>query len=415
MKKVQRPAPGDIAIPETPVQSGTMLADKLRPLLTDPDLPGARIVRAMAITGATTAVELVKATGLARSTISQALAQLRKAGLILDADAPSSGMGRPTVLCSLNPEAGRCAGVLFGLDEIRIAICDMAHSVLSDRSVPIAHDYDPRTALALVQAELGRDCAALGIRIADLLGIGLAISAPVSETGLVMGSSILNWAGVDLVELCAHALPCPVHADNESHCGALAEMTWGAAVGEPDFVLIKFDLGIGGAIVCAGSLQRGLHGGAAEFGHLILDPDGDPCPCGNRGCLETRAGASHLLALAAGAGGQEVSLADFIAGAVDGRPDYRQLLATAAERSGWGVGLIGTVLDTPLFIITGGLARTGELFLEPLRQSYERHTLCKSAMLPADRRPRFVLGKFLANDTVLGAVALVLHQQSRIA
>ena len=73
------------------------------------------------------------------------------------------------------------------------------------------------------------------------------------------------------------------------------------------------------------------------------------------------------------------------------------------------------MLDTPLFIITGGLARTGELFLEPLRQSYERHTLCKSAMLPADRRPRFVLGKFLANDTVLGAVALVLHQQSRIA
>jgi predicted NBD/HSP70 family sugar kinase len=393
-----------------------MLANQLRPLLTDSDQPGARIVRAMAISGASTAVDLVKATGLARSTISQALGQLRRSGLILEVDARLNGMGRPTLLYSLNPQAGRCAGVLFGLDEIRIAICDMAHSVLSDRSVPIAHNYDPRQALDLVQAELERDCAGLGLRSGDLLGVGLAVSAPVSEAGVVMAGSILpTWGGVDLGEVFGRAIACPVHADNESHCGALAEMTWGAAVGEPDFVLIKFDLGIGGAIVCAGSLQRGLNGGASEFGHLILEPHGDPCPCGNRGCLETRAGASHVLALAAALSGHEVTLADFVADAVAGHPGYQQLLAAAAERSGWGVGLIGTVLNTPLFILTGGLARTGDLFMEPLRQSYERHTLCKSGMLPADRRPRFVLGKFLSNDTVLGAVALVLHQQSRIA
>jgi predicted NBD/HSP70 family sugar kinase len=217
------------------------------------------------------------------------------------------------------------------------------------------------------------------------------------------------------VEVFGRGLDCPVHADNESHCGALAEMTWGAAIGEPDFVLIKFDLGIGGAIVCAGRLHRGRNGGASEFGHLILDPRGAPCRCGNRGCLETLAGANGLLARAGELCGRTFTLPELVGAALAGHAGCRRLMEETAELSGWGAGLIGTALDPSLFVITGGLAQAGELFLDPLMASYERHSLCKSSMLPAERRPRFVLGKFLSNDTVLGAVALVLHQQSRIA
>ncbi|MDR3440270.1 ROK family transcriptional regulator [Telmatospirillum sp.] len=393
-----------------------MLSDRLRPLLTGTELPAAKIVRAMSAAGATTAADLNKATGLARSTISQALAELRDGDLIVEIETRSTGMGRPTMLFTLNPQAGRCAGVLLGLDEIRIAVCDTAHAVLSDRSIPIARDYTPADACAVIAAELSSDCRRLGFEVGELLGVGLAVSAPISPAGVVLAGSILpTWDGVDLASVFGSNLHCPVHADNESNCGALAEMTWGAAIGEPDFVLIKFDLGIGGAIVVNGGVQRGFNGSAAEFGHLTLDPRGALCRCGNRGCLETMAGATQLLKLARDTTGHDVSLDSFICEAIEGHVGYRRLIEDAAAIGGWCLGLIGTALNPPLFVIAGGLARTNELFLDRLVQSYERHTLCKSALLPEGQRARFAVGRFLANDTVLGAVALVLHQQSRIA
>lgn len=392
-----------------------MPVNALRPLLSDLDSPVARIVRAMSVTGPCTALDIVGATGLARSTVSQALTDLRANELIVDVKTRSNGMGRPTVLHSLNPDAGRCAGVLLGLDEIRIAICDMAHNVLSDRSVAIERDYGPQDALSLLVKELGADCSALDMTIAGLLGVGLAVSAPVSETGLVLPGSILpTWGGTDLAAVFGPGLGCPVHADNESHCGALAEMTWGAAIGEPNFVLIKFDLGIGGAIVADGRLQRGLNGGAAEFGHLTLDPRGALCRCGNRGCLETIAGVPLLLKMARDLNGADLTLDRFVDEALAGNVGYRRLIEDAAAASGWAMGLLGTALNIPLYIIAGGMAKAGEVFLDPLIQSFERHTLCKPALLPPDRRPRFTTARFLSNDTVLGAVALVLHQQSRI-
>lgn len=392
-----------------------MPADSLKSLLTRTDLPIARIVRALSALGSATSLDLVRVAGLARSTVSTALAELRDAGLIVEVEARQNGMGRPTVLFSLTPDSGRCAGVLLGLDEIRIAICDMAHNVLSDRSVPMTRDYGPATAFSVVRDELGADCTALDLTLSDLFGVGLAVSAPISEKGVVAVSSVLpTWSGVDLSAVFG-SLGCPVHADNESHCGALAEMTWGAAIGEPNFILIKFDLGIGGAIVLDGQVRRGLNGSAAEFGHLTLDPRGALCRCGNRGCLETMVGATHLLKVAGEMSGREVGLDEFVCAAVDGHIGYRRLIEDAADIAGWGAGLVGTVLDPPVVIVAGGLAKAGELFLDRFVKSYDRHASAKSATLPPERRQRFLLGRFLANDTVLGAVALVLHQQCRIA
>ena len=74
--------------------------------------------------------------------------------------------------------------------------------------------------------------------------------------------------------------------NNESNCAALAEMMWGAAVGYSDFVLFKIDRGVGGAIVSGGRVITGIAGGGGEFGHIVIDPNGELCRCGNRGCLE---------------------------------------------------------------------------------------------------------------------------------
>lgn len=381
-------------------------------LITPADTPSARLVRALALKGEATAAELVAETRLSRSAVSTALGDLRNAKVVLDIDTRQAGMGRPTLLHGLHPGLGVCGGVLLGLDEIRLSLCDVTHSVLTDESVPMRRDYAPQDAANTVHATLQRHCAALGIAVEALIGVGLAVSAPVSPEGVVLSGSILpTWNGVALGPLFASVLGCPVHAENESNCGAFAEMMWGAAKGESDFVLVKLDLGIGGAIVENGRLLTGARGAAAEFGHLTMDPRGALCRCGNRGCLETIAGASALLRQAETVTGRPVELAEFVQEARRGHPGFRRLLDDAADMAGWGIGLIGTVLNPPLFVISGGLAQAGEPFVAKLRDSYLRHTVRLNNEAEATR---FVIGRYLSNDTVLGGVSLVLRQERRV-
>ncbi len=384
-------------------------------LFLDHDSPAGRLVRGLAAFGAATAGQLSKSTGLGRSTVSTALTELRDAGIVIDVDAKASGFGRPSQLLSLSPGSGRCAGVLLGLGEIRIVICDMTHAVLSDVWIPIRRDYTPEEAADQVRDSLTTQCQSLGITIADLLGVGVAISAPLSYDGKVLNGDVLpTWAGVDLAEIFSTRLDCPLHAENESHCGALAEMTWGSTVGESDFILYKFDLGVGGAIVRDGAVVRGVSGSAAEFGHIVLDPDGAYCRCGNRGCLQTYVGGYHLIRRAEEFSGQPVTIDQFVERAREGRIGYRRFIEDAAEKAGWGMGITSSILNPPLFVIAGKLATIGKAFLEPLERSFNRHTL-QHPDLPGVSAPRFVVAKFLGNDdTVMGAVALVLRQHGRI-
>lgn len=389
---------------------------EFRELFVDREAPAGRIVRAIAATGSVSATQLVKSTGLARSTVSTVLTDLKDRGFVLEGETRSAGFGRPTQLVSLNPTQGFCAGVLFGLGEVRVAVCDLAHTVVSDFWFEMPRDYTPSDAAARVRAQLEQECAKLGIRTTDLLGVGLAVSAPVSYEGEVLNGSILpTWCGIDIAEVFSSEIDCPIYAENESHCGALAEMTWGAAVGEPNFVLFKFDLGVGGAVVIDGTVHRGAFGNAAEFGHISLNPHGPLCRCGNRGCLETYAGGFNLIRLAEQATGEKVSIETFIDRVRGGDAAYRRLVDDAAEMAGWGMGITSTILSPPLIVIAGKLASIGEIFMTALERSFARHAVQPPAHAPHIRNPRIVAGKFLGNDdTVLGAVALVLHQHGSV-
>jgi predicted NBD/HSP70 family sugar kinase len=385
-------------------------------LVATPGSPSARIVTAFASRGEASAADLASDAQMSRSSVSAILSDLREAGVVLDVERRQGGMGRPTQLHMLNPAIGTCAGVLLGLGEIRISLCDVSHRVLTDERLVIHEDYSPDDAAEAVAATLQAHTKAIGLSTEDLIGIGLAVSAPVAADGSVMFGSILpSWRGVPIGSVFQRRLGCPVHVDNESHCGALSEMTWGAARGEPDFVMFKFDLGTGGAIVMDGILRRGANGCGGEFGHLTIDPLGALCKCGNRGCLETVVGGSHLLQLALEATGHHLTLPEFVKEARSGHVGFRRLVEDAGSAAGLALGMIGSALNPPLFLITGGLAQAGDLFLDPMRAAFERHTLCRPSLLAEQDRTRILPGQFLSNDNVLGAAALVLRQVSRVA
>lgn len=394
-----------------------MLTEDLKGLLyeREVDSPIARVVRALSGHGAVSASQIARSTGLARSTVSTILTDLKRSNLVVEVETRSPGLGRPALAHSLNPEAGTCIGVLLGLDEIRIVLADVAHNVLADISMPLERDYSPERATRVVRHAIENLCKEHSLPYSGLLGVGFAVSGPLAPSGRVMRGSVLpTWAGIDLKSTFAPVLEKPIFADNESNCAALAEMMWGAAAGEQDFVLFKLDLGIGGSIVANGKVLTGVSGAAGEFGHMVIDPQGPLCRCGNRGCLELYCSAATVQSVAQQRLGRTVGVAEILAMAANGDIGFRRLIADAGEAAGRGLGIVGTILNPPLFIIGGGLAAAGNLLLDPLRASYEKHTLIKGSDVETAPFPQFVIGRFLDNDNCMGALGLVLRHNGRL-
>ena len=397
-----------------------MLRDDLKSLLNEEDAASAeaRVVRVLSERGAVSANEIARATGLSRSTISQALTELRNARVIVEATAQGAarGVGRPAASFALNPRAGVCLGLHLSLDEIRYVAADVSHSVIFEKTVPLGRDYAPGPAVDATRKALRAACREAGISWSHVIGVGVSFSGPVAPDGRVQRASIIpTWAGVNLREVFEPALEKPIFADNESNCSAIAEMTWGAAAGVEDFVLFKIDIGVGGAIVAGGRVLSGVAGAGGEFGHMTLDPQGELCRCGNRGCLELSASLNPALAVASRLAGRTVGADEFVAAAAAGDVGYRRLLADTAEVAGRGLGVIGAILNPGLILIGGRAALAGEALLAPLIASYERHTLIKRDETPEGQRVRIEIARYPENHALLGAVALVLRRHGRLS
>jgi predicted NBD/HSP70 family sugar kinase len=167
--------------------------------------------------------------------------------------------------------------------------------------------------------------------------------------------------------------------------------------------------------VINGQVVTGAAGGAGEFGHVSIDPEGDLCRCGNRGCLELTASFNRPLAQMAKIHGHSLTMDDVIALAEQGDPGARRLIEDTAEVAGRGLAQIGTILNPPLIIIGGRMALAGDILLAPLIRAFERHTLIKAADVPAAARTVIRIGKFTENDALLGAVGLVLRGSGRLS
>jgi predicted NBD/HSP70 family sugar kinase len=397
-----------------------LIASELNTILEDrgPATPTGRIVRALSERGSLSAVQISRITGLAKSTVSATLAELRKSGMVIEADASLAGksVGRPATVLTLNPDAGTCIGVQLGLGKVQVVVADVSHAIINEALIDMEQDYSPADAVEAVRRAAGRIYAANKLPKSGLLGIGLAFSGPVNPaTGKVMRASILPaWEGVSLGDLFGPVFERPVFADNESNCAALAEMMWGAAQGAEDFLLFKIDLGVGGAIVNRGRVMTGIAGGAGEFGHMTIDPAGPLCRCGNRGCLELTASFVEPLRHASKRFGRAMTMDDVIALARDGDAGCRRLIENTAEIAGRGLAMIGTIINPGLIVIGGRMALAGDMLLDPLRAAFEKHTLIKSGDVAAGMGTRMVAGRFTENDGCLGAVGLVLRHHGRL-
>ena len=253
----------------------------------------------------------------------------------------------------------------------------------------------------------------------EAVGIGAA-GLVESATGTLIFAPNLAWRGVRLVDHFGAALGLPAIADNDATAAAWGEYRFGAGRGYRDLLLVTVGTGIGGGIVMDGQIYRGAHGFAAEIGHIIVEPGGPVCGCGNRGCWEQmasghaiqRAGReaaeryphSGIARLAEGVParvtGSIVTLA-----AQGGDETARAILAKVGRRLGEGIAGLVNVLDPAVVVVGGGVVAAGELLLDPARRAF-----AGAVEAPDFRPPVPLVPAELGNDAgMVGAAALALE------
>ena len=390
-----------------------------RPWLPDVTGPPRRLVQALRLAGPATRAQLVELTGLSRATVSGYVAELVDRGLVTPAD-PSGQLptgGRPASLVQLTRLAGVVVGVDIGRTHVRVAVGDLAHEVIGEHvaSVPVVDlgaDAVLDTVAAQVRAELDR----VGATTDDVVGMVAGLPTPVSGAtgaidGTVVKSNILpNWSGTVPAAELRERLGLPVMVDNDANLGALAESRWGAGVGSRSTVYLKLATGIGGALVLDGALLRGVSGTAGEIGHVSLDPDGDLCRCGNRGCLELKAGGSALLSAVRTAAPNLADLRALVDGALEGDQACRRLVADAGTYVGVVLGGLVNTLNPDRIVVGGELGTAGDLLVEPMRRA-----LAQSAIPSAVEGLDVVPGSLGGRAEVLGAIAAALSEPDRFA
>ena len=279
------------------------------------------------------------------------------------------------------------------------------------RPTPAADQTAAMPAIEAAAAEVMADgVSAIGVGMAGLIDI---------HSGTLLSTPNLTWRNLPLADGLEKRFGLPVTVNNDATVAAWAESRLGASRGHADSLFVGVGTGIGGGIVTGGRLLRGAHGLAGEIGHVIVEPDGPLCGCGNRGCWEqvasglaiARAGRravteepdSEIARLAGGdplrATGELVTQA-----AQGGDAVAIAILATVGRRLGEGIAGLVNVLDPEVVVIGGGVGEAGDVLLGPLREAF------LASVEGADVRPDVpIVPAQLGNDAgAIGAGLLAL-------
>jgi glucokinase len=228
-----------------------------------------------------------------------------------------------------------------------------------------------------------------------VVAVGMACAGIVSPQSGSLGRSpnLPGWEGLDLGEAIRTAFSgVPAVVANDVNAALYGEWRLGAGLGCADLVMIALGTGVGGAIIVDGRLVTGTAHGAGEIGHMVLDMEGPPCTCGNRGCLEAYAGEVALVRRAREQAtdtapehdplrelvreeGRQLRTEALFRLARQGDRSTSDIFQEAGRRLGQAVANVVNILDPARVIIGGGVSQAGDLILDPCRQVVRRLVL----------------------------------------
>lgn len=359
--------------------------------------------------------------GLNRSTISSIINDLIDEGWVRETNLQSEKIGRPGMLLEINPAGGFAVGVEIGVDFILVVVMDFTANVLWRKRI----ETDPEEGQTNIQ-EKAFNVTSEAVEIGKkhcirALGIGIAIPGLVDvRQGVLKFAPNLRWSNIPLRLIWTQQFHMPVFIENEANAAALGEFYYGAARGINNFIYIAAGYGLGSGIIIDGKLLRGNKGYASEVGHMTVDPEGEICSCGKRGCYEIMIGPRAVIKrvnkLIADEGEQstilhasQVTSNGFSYDAVvDAARKKDKVALMALEDVGCKLGVVVSNLVNvfdPKMVILGGALNYAKDFIMPLVME-----VVKENALQLCQEDLVITSSQLDQDSsVMGAAGLILE------
>lgn len=243
------------------------------------------VLEAIRLHGPIARADIAARVGLTVQTVSTIVRELEQQGYVLATREEPRGRGLPPTTLTLNPEGGYAVGVHLTPLGIDAALVNLGGDVVASRSCE-APNIEPDRAFELIGTMVPE---LTGLRAGGrILGVGMALPGPfgVESMSFVGPTTMAGWEEVPLRERLATATGFPAFFETDMVAAAMGERLYGLGADYAQYYYLYFGVGLGGALMHEGSVLRGAWGNAGEVGHMPMVPDGELCPCGNRGCLE---------------------------------------------------------------------------------------------------------------------------------
>ncbi|MGZ5390402.1 MAG: ROK family protein, partial [Mycobacterium sp.] len=257
----------------------------------------------------------------------------------------------------------------IGGTKIAVGLVDDDGALVHQAKLPTP-DGDAEAVWTVIDSLVTDALAAAG---GAVRGVGVASAGPIDvPSGTVSPINIIEWKRFPIVDRVSAIVHAPVRLGGDGLCMAMGERWRGAGRGAEFMLGMVVSTGVGGGLLLDGAPYDGRTGNAGHVGHVVVDPDGGPCTCGGRGCVETIAGGPRMAQWAreqgwdapADADAKELADAANAGDAIALRTFERGATAVAAM-----IASVGAVCDLDLVVVGGGVAKSGALLFDPLRDA----------------------------------------------
>ncbi|XMB66076.1 ROK family protein [Mycoplasmatota bacterium zrk1] len=240
--------------------------------------------------------QISKNTNLAQSTITRIVNPLIENNIILEVGDGKSTGGRKPVKLIFNYDYGHVIAIKIEQNHFIISLCNLKPSIVTFESVK----FEMNASFEHVKDLLFKSIRELLIKSKtknqQVYSICISLSGVIdSENGMLISSTLLNWYNIDLRKKLQDEFNMDVFIENDSNTFAQYQKDFEYGADVNNFISITVGEGIGSGIVMNGNLYHGTYGGAGEFGHQILYPEGKKCYCGQNGCLELYASENYII------------------------------------------------------------------------------------------------------------------------
>ncbi len=325
--------------------------------------------------------DIARRTGLSPATVTSISAKLISQRLVLEKAAGDSSGGRPPILLVINPKGGYVIGIKLTETHAVCALTDLEAQIIAKSSMPLsghepAHVVDDLAQMVLMLIREQK------IAKKQLLGVGVGLAGIVdAEEGVLRQSPIYGWNNVPLRQMLQDKLHIPIYVENDVNTLTLTERWFGHGQDVDNFLTVTVGRGVGLGIVVNGQFYHGQTGGAGEFGHITMNPDGPLCACGKHGCLEAYVGDPGLVRLAQEAAAKgELSVSvqnidELLSLARTGDKTAIRIFDQAGRILGIGIANLVNVFNPKKIIISGEGTRQGDFLFNPMKESIQQNTM----------------------------------------